>query len=103
VNDLIITLKPVNNLQSGFHFLTSVIEQLNSVEHLGFTGRPNTQENHPKKCYKAIFKGLNNLAEKPNKLQKIRFFNLSGSNNEQIDMIFSPLNKYLTSLRSIEF
>jgi hypothetical protein len=28
---------------------------------------------------------------------------LSGANNEQVDMIFSPLTKYITTLKSIQF
>lgn len=70
---------------------------------LTFSGRPKQQVHLPKKTYRAIYKGLNNLSTKDNHLHKIQFFNLSGSNNEYVDMVFSPLNKYLNTLHSIEF
>lgn len=82
VNDLIITMKPVTNIQSGYHFLTSVIEQMEGVVELGFSGKPNTQVRLPKKTFKAVYKGLNNLATRDNKLTKIKFYNLAGSDNE---------------------
>lgn len=56
-----ISLNLVENLDSGYHFLTSVIENLTKVVQLGFSGKHSTTTNIPKKIFKAINKGLTNL------------------------------------------
>lgn len=67
-----ISLNLVGNLDSGYHFLTSVIENLTNVVELGFSGQHSTLSNLPKKIFKAINKGLTNLGGySSNRLEKI--------------------------------
>lgn len=57
----------------------------------------------PKKAFKAIQKGLINLSLKiENQLDKIQFFDLIGAHQEMIELMFGPLNKFLSKLKSIE-
>jgi hypothetical protein len=69
VTNLVIPLRKVHQIQSGYHFITSTIEDLPNTLQLGFAVVSNGSALLPKKCFKAIQKGLFNLSKKAFKLE----------------------------------
>lgn len=62
VNTLLIPIVPINQLKSGYFYLTSLLSKLNTLKYLEFSGLPQRNRINDKSA-KAIKKGLNNFIQ----------------------------------------
>lgn len=60
VNTLLVPIVPIQQLKSGYFYLTSLLTRLNTLKYLEFTGLPQKNRINDKSA-KAIKKGLNNF------------------------------------------
>lgn len=99
MNTLLVPIVPINQLKSGYFYLTSLLSKLDTLKYLEFTGLP--QKNRIcDKSAKAIKKGLNNFLEQKGELNVLSFHNLD-VDKDYSDSLFEYLTKSdkLTSLR----
>lgn len=94
----------VKNLSSGYHYISATLEKLKNLQQLYLVGHSKNVTHYPKKAARAIYKGLNNLAEGKNfKLELLNFVRVyfSGTQSEITECLFTPLNKYLANIKSL--
>ena len=62
VNTLLVPIVPINQLKSGYFYLTSLLTKLNTLKYLEFTGLPQKNRMNDKAA-KAIQKGFHNFIQ----------------------------------------
>lgn len=51
----------VNNLKSGYYYITAILSKLTTLKYIEFSGLPQLNNKMDAKAAKAIKKGLNNF------------------------------------------
>lgn len=67
VNTLLVPIVPINQLKSGYFYLTSLLTKLNTLKYLEFSGLPQKNRINDKSA-KAIKKGLTNFIQEKGSL-----------------------------------
>lgn len=90
----------INNIKSGYYYLTALLSNLTTLKFIEFTGLPQMTNILGEKCGKAIKKGFNNFKEAGGKLEIISFHNITVS-KDLSDCLFTYLSAAdsITSLR----
>ncbi len=61
VNTILITMIEINNIKSGFYYLTALLSKLTTLKYIEFTGLPQLTNLLNEKAAKAIKKGFHNF------------------------------------------
>jgi hypothetical protein len=101
VNTILITLIEINNIKSGFYYLTSLMTRLTTLKYIEFSGLPQMNNIMNEKAAKAIKKGFSNFTEAGGKFSIISFHNIS-VNRDMSDCLFSYLST-AESINSLRF
>ena len=68
VNTLLIPVVEVNNIKSGYYYITALLSKITTLKFLEFSGLPQINNKLNDKAAKAIKKGLNNFYESKGRL-----------------------------------
>lgn len=101
LSTLLIPIIQINNLKSGFFYLTSLLGKLSTLKYLEFSGLPQMQNMINEKAAKAIKKGLTNFKEAGGQLDMLRYQNIQ-VNKDLSDYLFTYLSE-TQFLKSLEF
>lgn len=101
VNTLLIPIVEVNNIKSGYYYITSLLAKITTLKYLEFSGLPQINNQLNDKAAKAIKKGLNNFYQGKGRLE-ILSFNQLLINHDLSDSLFDYL-KQSDSLHSLRF
>lgn len=101
INTILIPIVEVNNLKSGYYYMTAILSKLSTLKYIEFSGLPQLNNKMDVKAARAIKKGLQNFYEAKGRFDIISF------NNIIVTEDFSEhLFSYLTltdSLTSLQF
>eukprot|EP01016_Furgasonia_blochmanni_P017442 TRINITY_DN2022_c0_g2_i2.p1 TRINITY_DN2022_c0_g2~~TRINITY_DN2022_c0_g2_i2.p1 ORF type:complete len:1150 (+),score=280.83 TRINITY_DN2022_c0_g2_i2:75-3524(+) len=94
IRTLILPLIPIKNIKSGYYYITALLTQLTSLQHLGLVGLNENQFTLSQSLLKSLSKGFNNFVEKGGKMLQIIYHNFTivGSTNEIQEALFKPLH-----------
>jgi hypothetical protein len=101
VNSVLITMIEINNIKSGYFYLSALLTKLTTLKSLEFTGLPQMSNLLNEKAGKALKKGFNNFKEAGGKLEIISFHNIT-VNKDLSDCLFSYLST-ADSINSLKF
>lgn len=73
VNTLLIPIVEVNNIKSGYFYITSLLSKINTLKYLEFSGLPQINNKLNDKATKAIKKGLHNFSEAKGRLDIVSY------------------------------
>ena len=100
INTLLLPVVEVNNIKSGYHYITALLSKITTLKFLEFSGLPQINNVLNEKAAKAIKKGLSNFYESKGRLNILTFNQLIIS-SDLSDCLFDYLKKAdnLVSLR----
>lgn len=101
VNTLLIPVVEVNNIKSGYYYITALLGKISTLKYLEFSGLPQINNQLNDKAAKSIKKGLNNFYQAKGRLE-ILSFNQLIINHDLSDCLFDYL-KQSDSLYSLRF
>lgn len=101
VSTLLIPIVEVNNIKSGYHYITALLGKITTLKYLEFSGLPQINNQLNDKAAKSIKKGLNNFYQGKGRLD-ILSFNQLIINHDLSDCLFDYL-KQTDSLHSLRF
>ena len=101
INTLLVPIIQINNIKSGYYYLTALLTKLPTIKYLEFSGLPQMHNMINEKAAKAIKKGLINFKEGGGKLDMLKFQNVT-VNKDLSDCLFVYLSE-TDQLRSLEF
>jgi len=103
INTILIPIVEVNNIKSGFYYLTALLTKLITLKYIEFSGLPQINNEMTEKAAKAIKKGLVNFHQAKGQFESISFSNISTrqSGQDLSEYLFNYLSQTesLTSLR----
>lgn len=99
VNTLLVPIIEINQIKSGYYYLTALLSRMTGLKYIEFTGLPQRNQITDKTA-KAIKKGFHNFLEGGGKLEILSFHNLTVYKDFS-DSLFEYLTNshYLRSLR----
>lgn len=77
LNTILIPIVEVNNIKSGFYYITALLTKLTTLKYIEFSGLPQINNEMTEKAAKAIKKGLVNFHEFKGRFENISFSNIS--------------------------
>lgn len=82
----------INNIKSGFYYLTALLSRLPTLKYLEFSGLPQLNNVLNEKAARAIRKGFLNFRANGGRLDTISFYNISVS-KDLSDCLFGYLTE----------
>lgn len=101
LSTLVIPITPVENLKSGYHYLTAVLSKLTTLKYVDFCGPSSANNVMDEKAAKSIKKGLTNFRSNKGQLEVFSYQNFNMF-KELSDYLLGHLGE-IDSLQSIRF
>lgn len=100
INTILIPMVEVNNLKSGYYYITALLSKLTTLKYIEFSGLPQINNKMNEKAAKAIKKGLTNFHNEKGRFDIISFSNII-VDQDFSEYLFGYLSETdsLTSLR----